>query len=70
MYLISTVEGEDMLLDNLVPWGPKFSVEEMERAVKMETWGSSCKDAGTDYVQYWLFDADGKIIAKKRVEGY
>ena len=70
MYLITTVEGDDMRLDNLVPWGPHFSVEDMDKAVKMETWGSSCKDVGTDYVQYRLFDADGKIIAKKRVEGY
>jgi hypothetical protein len=36
----------------------------------LELWGSSFNDPGKDWCEYRALDADGKLIAKRRSEGY
>lgn len=52
------------------PFGPGFPEAKVERAARMEVWGSSFSDAGADYCEFRLFDDAGRQIASARVEGF
>jgi hypothetical protein len=51
------------------PLGAGFDLDDVEKADKLEVWGSSFTDAGEDYCVYKLFK-DNKEIKSKRVAGY
>jgi len=48
----------------------EFSDEEVAHATRLEWWASSFDDPGPDFNEYRLVDDDGKIIAKRIVQGY
>lgn len=52
------------------PFGPGFTENELECAKIMEIEGSSFSDPGPDYCDFILKDAEGKELARKRVDGY
>lgn len=52
------------------PFGPGFPGAKVEKAERMEVWGSSFNDAGGDYCEFRLFDDAGRQIAQSRVDGY
>ena len=53
-----------------LPMGPNFSKEHAEQATSLELWGTSFSDQGADYCEWRLYDADGVLVDRKRVEGY
>ena len=52
------------------PFGPGFTANEAEGAVKMEVWSSSFSDPGEDFNEWRLFDKDGKQIQTRRRSGF
>ena len=70
-YIIATVENPTELAykASIDPQGPRFDRGVVEKAGKMEIWGSSFSDPGDDYTEFVLF-ADGREVARKRVAGY
>lgn len=68
---IKTVKGEEMIAmaKDKYPFGPGFSDEDLKDAVTMEIWGSSFDDHG-EWTEFKLKDASGKLIKRKRVDGY
>ena len=71
-YLMGAHEGAaaKQLAGTDAPFGPGFPPEVVEKMAKLEVWGSSIKDAGSDYVVFKAFDADGKEIRVRTVGGY
>jgi hypothetical protein len=52
------------------PFGPAFAPEIVARTERLEVHGSSFKDPGADFCEFRAFDAEGTLIATKRMEGY
>jgi hypothetical protein len=52
------------------PFGPGFSIEQVELAESMVITFTDFKDAGEDYTIFELFDKAGKSIAVTKIEGY
>lgn len=52
------------------PFGPGFSQDVLDRADTLEIWCTGVADPGEDFTDFRLFDADGALIAERRVEGY
>ncbi len=52
------------------PFGPAFAPEIIAKTETLEIHGSSFKDPGADFCEFRAFDAEGTLIATKRVEGY
>jgi hypothetical protein len=48
---------------------PKFTLDEVKDADKMEHWGSSFNDPGDDFNEFRVIKND-EIILTKRVDGY
>jgi hypothetical protein len=48
---------------------PKFPDYLIEKATKMELWGSSFKDPGPDFCEFRLFEGE-ELIGTKVVQGY
>ena len=71
MYLHETVtEGVHERAMMRPPFGPGLQQTEVADVVKMEVWASSIGDPGDDHCEIRLYDANGKVTRKKRVEGY
>lgn len=72
MYLISSTTASDLKAAAMrnPPFGPGFSEEESARGARLDVWGTSLNDPGSDYCVFALWDAEGKQIASRRVEGY
>ena len=72
MHLVDTFTGDELKFKgiNSPPFGPGFSEEQVEQAAALELWGSGFKDPGPDCNEFRLIDADGDVIAKKRLNGY
>jgi hypothetical protein len=68
-YLIELTEDKQRMTAPL-PMGPGFTAEQADNAVRMETWGSSFRDPGPDWCEFRLFDANNKVVAIRRTEGY
>ena len=52
------------------PFGPAFSPEIVARTETLEVHGSEISDPGPDYCVFRAFDASGKLVGTKKVEGY
>jgi len=52
------------------PFGPGLFPAEVVHAERMEIWGTSASDPGSDYVEFRLVDKDGEVIRTKKVDGY
>ncbi len=52
------------------PFGPAFDPEIIAKTETLEIHGSDFKDPGADYCEFRAFDAEGTLIATKRMEGY
>lgn len=51
------------------PFGPGFSPADASDATRMEVWGSSFSEDGTDYCEFRLYK-DDQLLGTRRVEGY
>jgi len=47
-----------------------FTPEEVDRAARLEIYGSDFSEPGTDYCLFILKDAAGREIAQRRIAGY
>jgi hypothetical protein len=52
------------------PFGPGLPDSVVRRTEKLEVVGSSFDDPGADWCEFRAYDADGKLIASRRVMGY
>ena len=52
------------------PFGPGFTVDDAQKVGRLELWGSSFSDPGGDWCEWRAFDAEGKLLAKRRSSGY
>ena len=52
------------------PFGPGFTIDEVDMAEKMIITFTDFKDLGGDYTTFELYDKEGKLIASKTIEGY
>jgi len=69
MYLDKKTSDKDQM-KNPAPFGPGFSEDQIKESATMEVWATGFSDPGPDYCEFRLFDADGKRIATRRVDGY
>ena len=51
------------------PCGPEFTQEQVDKAERMDVWGSEFHDAD-EYCEFILTDKKGNRVATSRVEGY
>jgi hypothetical protein len=72
LHQLDTVEGEELVRQATTkpPFGPGFSADEVARATKMESWGSSFSDPGDDFCLFKLFDSAGTLLGERRTEGF
>jgi len=52
------------------PFGVGFSAEIVAKTETLEVHGSEVSDPGPDYCEFRAFDAGGKLVGTKRVNGY
>jgi len=52
------------------PFGPGFSDGVVEKTHTVEVWHSSFEDSGPDYSLFKALDADGNLVAEKKMGGY
>lgn len=52
------------------PFGPEFNPEIVARTERLEVHASEFKDAGADFCEFRAFDAEGTLIATKKINGY
>lgn len=69
-YLYETHEGEEIAKVNRSFCGPQFDDANVEKAVKLEVWGSSCNDPGPDWCRFDLIDSEGERITTRTTPGY
>lgn len=69
MYLIKETEDKKKMVER-PPFGPGFSQDRADQAVKMQVWGTSFSDPGPDYCKFKLLDEDDRVIDTQRVDGY
>jgi hypothetical protein len=69
MHKVSETTDKKSMSDP-APFGPGFPSSEIDRAVRMEVWGTKFDNPGPDYCEFRLFDAEGRKIASRRVDGY
>jgi len=48
----------------------EFNEQEVVGAVRLEWYGSDFSEPGPDYNVWKLLDAEGNVIASRRMEGY
>lgn len=72
MYQVKSLTGKQMRIEALTspPFGPRFTEEQVSKAVKMEIWCTNFSDPGDDYTEFRLIDAEGKIISTKTINGF
>lgn len=77
MHLVSKTAASEAGREALVraatsrpPFGPGFGEAAVEKAEALEVHGSSFSDPGPDFCEFRLLDADGEVIATRRVGGY
>ena len=73
MYLYATFEGEKA--KTFAQQRPPFGINitdavTLSRIAKIEHWASSFTDAGNDFNEFRLFDAEGRLINTIRKKGY
>jgi hypothetical protein len=77
MHLISTFkkqnDGCNVSIGEIVqcpPFGfPKFTLDEVKEAERLEVWGSSFNDPGDDFCEFRVIK-NNETILTKRVDGY
>ena len=52
------------------PFGPCFNAEIVARTETLEIHGTKVNDLGPDFCEMRALDADGGLLAKKKVKGY
>jgi len=52
------------------PFGPEFSPEVVTQIETLEVHVSEFKDPGADFCEFRAFDAEGRLVGSKRIEGY
>jgi hypothetical protein len=52
------------------PFGPGFPETVASSTEKLEVWASSFKDGGGDYCEFRAFDAQGRSLGTRRINGY
>lgn len=67
-YLHETVVDKEVMTRR-PPFGPGFTVQEVQRAERMEVWGSGIKDPGGDYCEFRLMEGK-KVLATRTISGY
>lgn len=72
MHLISTETGAAAKKEacTMPPFGPGFGEDVRAAVEKLEVWGTKASNPGPDYCEFRAFDAQGKQIGTKRVDGY
>ena len=71
MYLVEQGDKESLIKNNFMrPFFKTPTEKILERTVKWELHGSSFNDAGEDFTELTLIDANGDIICKERSAGY
>ena len=72
MHLIGKYEGSKMREISLspVPFGAGFFAGEVAKGVVLEIHGSDVTEEGPDYCVFQLKDAQGDIVAMRRIGGY
>lgn len=71
MYLYATYEGPEAqeFVSKPLPTGDRWR-EVDPQVQKVEVWASSMDDPATDHYELVAFDADGREISRKKVQGY
>jgi len=69
MHKVSETKNKGEMTE-AAPFGPGFPGAKVEVAERMEVWGSGFNDPGPDFCEFRLFDAEGRKIASRRVDGY
>lgn len=70
MYLVDTITDKNKIKrDPMVTMFVSFPEADVDRADRLEVWGSSFKDNGDDCCEYRLMN-DDKLVSKKIVRGY
>ena len=71
MYHIKTVEGEAMKKEAAEerPFGPAFPQHAIDKAAKMEVWGTSANDS-KEYTMFKLFTSSGCCVGHQTIMGY
>ena len=69
---LSDADGEEAKkqASERAPFGPGFPEPVVAMTVRLEVWGSSFKDDGGDWCEFRAFDAQGKSLATRRIDGY
>jgi len=72
MYLVEkhTRKGNLSAFEFVATQYAKFSRLLIEKAERIEWWGTSFSDPGADFNEFKLFDGNDKLIATRIVEGY
>jgi len=71
MHHINTFTDEKSIRKNAFgPFTPDFPKDEIEKAAKLEIWGSDFDEPGGDYCEFRLIDKEGVQISAARVPGY
>jgi hypothetical protein len=52
------------------PFGPGLPADLAAQVELLEIWGSGVTEPGGDYCEFRLIDATGKLLGKRRIEGY
>ena len=47
-----------------------FTPAEWEQIVRIEGWATSLRNAGEDYTIFLAYNAQDRLVATKRIEGY
>lgn len=72
MHLIESRDGAraKAAAEERSPFGPGFPESVAKRTEKLEVWGSSFGDPGTDFCLFRAFDAAGQVVAERKIAGY
>lgn len=66
MYLVETIQDKKRMSGGFLP---TFKQEEIDKADRLEVWGSSFNEDGGDYNIFKLMQGD-TVVARKIISGY
>jgi hypothetical protein len=69
MYLVDTIAKDRIQSDPMVTMFVRFSDEDVAKADRLEIWGTSFNEGGSDYCDYRLMDGD-TVVVSRSVAGY